>query len=80
MKRQEMAEIDKQKEKLSIIRSILILFIMTLFALIAYLFNNFEILNFYKFLIVDVAILFFGLGILFLFFKLKKELDRLKEL
>jgi len=75
-----MAEIDKQKEKLSIIRSILILFIMTLFALIAYLFNNFEILNFYKFLIVDVAILFFGLGILFLFFKLKKELDKLKEL
>ena len=80
MKGQEMAEIDKQKEKLSIIRSILILFIMTLFALIAYLFNNFEILNFYKFLIVDVAILFFGFGILFLFFKLKKELDKLKEL
>ena len=75
-----MAEIDKQKEKINLLRSILLLLLGALLTLIAFIFTNFDKLSTIKLIISNIAALVLSIIILSLLYLTLKEIDKLKDL
>ena len=75
-----MAEIDKQKEKVSNYRAIWIVSITSLLALIAFIFNSFDKLNLWRQLLVTTGGIGLVIIVLYLSWKLKIETDKLEEI
>jgi hypothetical protein len=74
------AEIDKQKEIISYLKTGFFFFLGTLFGLMAYLFNKFDTLNSVKLLLINIGIIIDISILIFLAKKSKKEIDKLKDL
>ncbi len=75
-----MAEIDKQKEKIAFLRSVFILLLGSLFALIGFIVTKYPLLNEIQLILSDIAgIILLGI-IIFLLIKILKEIDKLKDL
>jgi len=68
-----MSKLDKQKEKVSNYRAIWIISISSLLALIAYIFNSFDKLNFFKQLLITCGGIVLVIIVLYLSWRLKKE-------
>jgi len=75
-----MAEIDKEKEVIGFLKTGFFFFLSTLFGLIAYLFNFYDKLNTTKLIFVNIGIIMNVLILIFLAKKVRKELDKLKDL
>jgi len=75
-----MADIDKQKEKVTLIRSILLLLLGALLTLIAFIFTNFDKLSDIKLIIANIAAAVLALIIITLLYLVIKEINKLKDL
>jgi len=75
-----MADIDKQKEKVSTIRALWLLLIATLFSLFAYLFNNYLKLTENQLIIALVSIIIISISTLITTYFLFKSINKLKDL
>ena len=75
-----MAEIDEQKEKVTFWRNLFFVLLATIFGLVAYTFENFDKLSNIKLIIIDITGFFMFIGNIFILIKLKKEIEKLKDL
>ena len=75
-----MAEIDKQKEKIALMRSILLILLGALLTLIAFIFTNFDKLSEIKLIISNIAALVLSIIIISLLFMILKEINKLKDM
>ena len=75
-----MAEIDKQKEKIAFLRSIFILLLGSLFALIGFIVTKYPLLNQIQLILADIGGFILLTVIIFLLIKILKEIDKLKDL
>ena len=75
-----MAEIDKQKEIISYLKTGFFFFLGTLFGLIAYLFDKYDKLNSLKLIFINIGIAINIFILIFLAKKSRKEIDKLKDL
>jgi len=75
-----MADLDKQKEIVSLWKTSFFILLGTLFTLFGFLFNNFNKLPDIKLIIVNFVILLNVIILFLLARKLHKEIDRLKDL
>jgi len=75
-----MAEIDKQKEKIAFLRSIFILLLGSLFALIGFIVTKYPVLNQIQLILADIGGFILLTVIIFLLIKILKEIDKLKDL
>ena len=77
-----MAKIDEQKEKIGFLKMFFFFILGSLFTLIAYIFNNFDTLYKHniKFIFVNISIVLLSFLLIYLSFKLKKEMKILREL
>jgi len=75
-----MAEIDKQKEKINLFKSIFLLLLGALLTLIGFIFTNFDKLSEIKLIIANISAIilaFLSIALLIIIFK---EIDKLKDL
>jgi len=75
-----MAEIDKQKEKINLFKSIFLLLLGALLTLIGFIFTNFDKLSEIKLIIANISAIilaFLSRALLIIIFK---EIDKLKDL
>jgi len=75
-----MAEIDKQKEKIAFLRSIFVLLLGSLFALIGFIVTKYPVLNQIQLILADIGGFILLIVIIFLLIKILKEIDKLKDL
>jgi len=75
-----MAKIDKQKEIIGIYKTGFFFVLGALFALLAYIFQNFDKLNNNKMILLEILILIGVSVIMLIVKKLKENLDKLEEL
>ena len=75
-----MAEIDKQKEIISYLKTGFFFFLATLFGIIAYLFNNYDKLSNLKLIFVNIGIVINVFSLIFLAKLSKKVINKLKDL
>jgi len=77
-----LAKIDEQKEKIGFLKMFFFFILGSLFTLIAYIFNNFDTLYKHniKFIFVNISIVLLSFLLIYLSFKLKKEMKILREL
>ena len=75
-----MAQIDKQKEIIGIYKAGFFFVLGTLFAILAYIFQNFDKLTNNKLVLLNIVILFGVFAIIFIVKKLKENLDKLEEM
>jgi len=75
-----MAEIDKQKEKINLLKSIFLLLLGALLTLIGFIFTNFDKLTEIKLLIANITAFILSIIILTLLIFTLKEIDKLKDL
>ena len=75
-----MAEIDRQKEKVSNYRLVWGISLTALFGMIAFIFNSFDKLIFMKKIFITIGFFTLIIFVLYLTWKLKIETDKLKDL
>jgi len=75
-----MAEIDRQKEKVSNYRLVWGISLTALFGMIAFIFNSFDKLIFMKKILIAISFFVLIIFVLYLTWKLKVETDKLKDL
>jgi len=75
-----MAEIDRQKEKVSNYRLVWGISLTALFGMIAFIFNAFDKLIFMKKIFITIGFFTLIIFVLYLTWKLKIETDKLKDL
>ncbi len=75
-----MAEIDKQKEKITTFRNFLLTFVVSLFSMFAYLFNNYDKLTETKLIIFTVSSVILVILIVIFTNLLIKSINKLKDL
>ena len=75
-----MAKIDEQKELVSTWKIALFFVLGTLFALIGYIFNNYNKLNEVQLILSNIAGTFLLISFMFILIKLKKEIKKLGEI
>ena len=75
-----MAEIDKQKEKIAFLRSVFILLLGSLFALIGFIFTKYPVLNETQLILSDIAGIILFITIIILLIKILKEIEKLKDM
>jgi len=74
------AQIDKQKEIIGIYKTGFFFVLGALFALLAYIFQNFDKLNNNKMILLEILVLIGVSIVIFIVKKLKENLDKLEEL
>jgi len=75
-----MAEIDKQKEKVTTFRNFLLTFAVSLFSMFAYLFNNYDKLSETKLIIFTISSVILVILIIIFTNLLIKSINKLKDL
>ena len=75
-----MAEIDKQKEKISFWRMLFFFWLGSMFGLLAYMFNHFERLSKAKMAVVLFSVVLLVILLIITAVKLQKETEKLGEL
>jgi len=75
-----MADIDRQKELIGILKALLLLSISILTGLFGYVFDKFDKLSFNRFFIIDIVAIIIVIVIIFISFKLSNELNKLKDM
>ncbi len=75
-----MAEIDKQKEKVTTFRNFLLTFVVSLFSMFAYLFNNYDKLSETKLIIFTISSVILVILIIIFTNLLIKSINKLKDL
>ena len=75
-----MADIDYQKDKVNFWRMLFFMILTTIFALVAFIFNNYETLNTFKLITVNVVTFMLVLILILISLKMSKEMEKLKDL
>ncbi len=75
-----MAEIDKQKEKITFFRNLFFFLLASLFGLIAFIFNKYKNLTDWELLIVNIGGFILLVSIILTGIKLKKEINKIGEI
>ena len=75
-----MARLDKQKEIISYLKTGFFFFLGTLFGIVAYLFNKFEVLSNTKLIILNIAIFLDITVLIFIAKKSKQKIDEIEEI
>ncbi|NPA10632.1 MAG: hypothetical protein GXO62_00130 [Epsilonproteobacteria bacterium] len=75
-----MAEIDKQKEKITFFRSVFLLILGSLFALIAFIFTNYNKLNQVQLFLANIVGFVLLVSILLLLKKIFEEINKLEDM
>jgi len=75
-----MADIDYQKDKVNFWRMLFFMILTTIFALVAFIFNNYEALNTFKLITVNVVTFMLVLILILISLKMSKEMEKLKDL
>ena len=75
-----MAELDKQKEKVSFWRMLFFFLLTSIFGLVAYLFNSYESLSELKIVLANVTLFGLVVALIIVLIKMNKEIDKLKDL
>jgi len=75
-----MADIDFQKEKVNFWRMLFFFWLTSIVGLIAYIFNNYDKLEFVRFVIINIVLIVLIIFLLLTSIKLKKETEKLKDL
>jgi len=75
-----MARLDKQKEIISYLKTGFFFFLGTLFGIVAYLFNKFEVLSNTKLIILNIAIFLDIVILIFIAKKSKQKIDEIEEI
>ena len=75
-----MAELDRQKEKVSFWRTLFFIWLTTILGLISYLFTHYKKLDFVEIILVNVAIFIVVILLIFTSKVMIKEIDKLKDL
>ena len=75
-----MAEIDKQKEKITFFRSLFFFLLASLFGLTAFIFNKYKNLSEIELILVNFIGFILLITIMLTGIKLKKEIDKIGEI
>ena len=75
-----MGTLDKQKEKISFLRTMFFFLLASIFGLVAFVFTKYQQLNELQLILVNVAGFILLIAILGIGKKLKKEIDKIEEL
>jgi len=75
-----LAEIDKQKEKITFFRSVFLLILGSLFALIAFIFTNYNKLNQVQLFLANIVGFVLLVSILLLLKKIFEEINKLEDM
>ncbi|NPA12149.1 MAG: hypothetical protein GXO62_07890 [Epsilonproteobacteria bacterium] len=75
-----MADIDRQKEWIGVLKTSFFFLLATLFVLIAYLFENFDKLATVRLVFINITITIITISTLLSAKKLKQELEKLKDM
>jgi hypothetical protein len=75
-----LAEIDKQKEKITFLRTLFFFLLATLFGLVAFVFTKYMKLSEIQLILTNIAGLILLIGIIATGKKLKKEIDKLENM
>ena len=75
-----MAELDRQKEKVTFWRNLFFFILASVFGLVAFLFNSYEKLVFVKIVLIDITLLGLVILLILVIIKMNKEIDKLKDL
>jgi len=75
-----MSKLDKQKEKISFLRTMFFFLLASFFGLVATIFSKYEQMNTTKFIISDITAIGLMCAILVTGSILKKEIDKIEEM
>jgi len=75
-----LAEIDKQKEKITFWRTLFFFLLASIFGLVAFIFTNYMKLNNLQLILSNIAGGLLLIGIILVAIKLKKEIDKIGEM
>ena len=75
-----MAEIDKQKEKITFWRSLFFFLLASIFGLVAFIFTKYSYLNDLQLILSNIAGLLLLIGIISVALKLKKEIEKIGDM
>ncbi len=75
-----MSRIDKQKEKITFLRTMFFFLLASIFGLIAFAFTKYRKLDETEFFLVDIAGAILLCAILITGYKLKNEIDKIEEM
>ena len=75
-----MAELDRQKEKITFFRTLFFFLLASIFALVAFIFTKYEKLNDLQLILSNVAGFVLLVSIVAVALKLKKEIDKIGEM
>jgi uncharacterized membrane protein len=75
-----MAEIDKQKEKITFWRTLFFFLLASIFGLVAYIFTKYEKLNEIQLILSNIAGMILLIAIIGVGVKLKKEIEKIEEM
>ena len=75
-----MAEIDKQKEKITFWRTLFFFLLASIFGLVAYIFTKYEKLNEIQLILSNIAGMILLIAIINVGVKLKKEIEKIEEM
>ena len=75
-----MAEIDKQKEKITFFRNLFFFLLASLFGLIAFAFTKYSVLSEIQLIFMNIGGIVLLIAIIGILIKLKKEIDKIGEM
>jgi uncharacterized membrane protein HdeD (DUF308 family) len=75
-----LAEIDKQKEKITFWRSLFFFLLASIFGLVAFIFTKYSYLNDLQLILSNIAGLLLLIGIISVALKLKKEIEKIGDM
>ena len=75
-----MAEIDKQKEKITFWRTLFFFLLASIFGLVAFIFTHYMKLNNIQLILSNITGILLLIGIILVAIKLKKEIDKIGEM
>ena len=75
-----MAEIDKQKEKITFFRNLFFFLLASLFGLIAFAFTKYAVLSEIQLILMNIGGIVLLIAIVGVLVKLKKEIDKIGEM
>jgi len=75
-----MSRLDKQKEKITFLRTMFFFLLASLFGIVAYTFTQYTKLNEIKLILINIAGFILLISIIGIGIKIKKEIDKIEEM
>ena len=76
----KMSRLDKQKEKITFLRTLFFFLLASIFGLVAFAFGKYMLLSQLQLILMNIAALILLIGIIVTSLKLKKEIDKIEEM